>query len=342
MKGLRIGRLLLVICVAVGALIAGVQLLPKIAKGVGASVTYETTHSYTSEWGIVFETDSDTWTEEKLKDLSEELFANKISSEIRILDKVVLLKEGKGNTLGESDISWYEPFKKVKKDAVIYLYNADKCESVEDFAYLLSHEYGHVYTYYWFLDKGIHPASENTDWAKIRKQETSQIKWKNDKKETIEDYRWSAQELLADEYVMVFGSPNAKKHFGRAATTRLSSPWNNQKLLDFWGTFGEENIQLQRIEIPRVDSVQVNQESSAILDISFVWESDSKRTNGYLVYRPKGETKAKAYFAKELKKGKNTIHIQKPNDNEEWEFQIVVFDSINYQFTYTPFHPLTS
>ncbi|MBM7704000.1 S-layer homology domain-containing protein [Metabacillus iocasae] len=157
-----------------------------------------TIKSYSSEWG----------TTAKLKELEQELRQNKYGKEISLLKEVIIFPNapaGKG-VLGQYFAEYELNRKQLLPGRKIHLYNGNTNETVESLALTLSHEYGHHFTFYHLLNSERLLPDEwlKSDYAKVR--ELAQYP-----KANVGDgeYIWMLAELLAEDYVQLFGSEKA-------------------------------------------------------------------------------------------------------------------------------------
>lgn len=181
---------------------------------------------YDTKQGIVLKSDSKQWKEDKLKLLYEELISNTHGEEIKSLREVIVHAKKDKDAAGTHQL--YEKTYEFDFDfpaipnlseieingafGSINLYDGDNDKTIQSQAYVLSHEYGHHYTYhYMFVNDDV---SIDGDYAKARKL--------NDNKNVIvpsmseswdsylDQHHWYLQEIAADDYVQLMGSKTAK------------------------------------------------------------------------------------------------------------------------------------
>ncbi|MBO9129253.1 hypothetical protein [Bacillus sp. 165] len=147
---------------------------------------------YQSPEGIRFVSDSQTWTEEALEELYQELLRNEHGKELQTLREVRIKGAANNGINGE-----YNPL-----SHVITLYNGDERSTVESMRSVLSHEYGHHFAFY-YIPQHILPIQ--TKWKTLRHAEDalSLSFWNYS---TKGKYKWFTQEIFADDYVMLYGA----------------------------------------------------------------------------------------------------------------------------------------
>ncbi|MEX1378143.1 MAG: hypothetical protein AB1Z23_11815 [Eubacteriales bacterium] len=177
---------------------------------------------------IDFVSYSEQWDSTKLEELAHEFFLNVHGEEIAYVARIELI-DGKEDEYAGLHRNSYEKFSVPvavnqllpesltldisELSSVIELTGADQNTTVASMARTLSHEYGHHYTQYHFGFKGTNEDS-STKYASIRKDD------KNSGKITytvsnweyyIQNHMWDLQEIAAEDYVFLMGSPLAKQ-----------------------------------------------------------------------------------------------------------------------------------
>ena len=185
----------------------------------------EVLYSYQATGSLVFLSHSEEWNEEKLKNLYEELLKNKHGKEIETLHEVTVFPEEEETALAAHASDVVKQGLEIKFGALpsnfkidfmrdvslIYLYDGDANNTIESMAWSLSHEYGHLYTFYYFLKKDIYNFGK-TEYGKLRKYEEYDL---------ITDHLPDANydknhhrylfETAAEDYVQLMGSPTTRK-----------------------------------------------------------------------------------------------------------------------------------
>ncbi|NLL71190.1 MAG: S-layer homology domain-containing protein [Epulopiscium sp.] len=100
-----------------------------------------------------------------------------------------------------------------KKGRYIEIFNGNDYTNIAQFARILSHEYGHHFTYYYLITKeNKHFAQwKDTEYANIRNLKAyPKVTYYYNYGEDY-DHRWDICEIAAEDYVQLFGSPLAKR-----------------------------------------------------------------------------------------------------------------------------------
>lgn len=190
-----------------------------------------------TESGVTFESYSPKWnTAEKLKALEDELLRNKYGEEIKLLGKIIILPDylpNNKNVLGQYIASYQYTNTSVKllPDRKIYLFGGNDYTTPEAMAFVLSHEYGHHFTYYYLLNKeNKRPGTWLTsayakargfgDYSRVHDSVTG-------------EYEWAMSEILAEDYVQLFGSANAIKNSAQM-NVFLPTPFDKPESQSYW------------------------------------------------------------------------------------------------------------
>ena len=189
------------------------------------SFYYGYKHMYERE-GVLFFGTADFMDEERLSELADELFANKHGDEIKYLEKVVFYASYSDGSAGDHSSAYYayqlpvsfhhffpdeSEFVAAYKKSSINIYGAFENTAVEDLSYVISHEYGHHYTSYYFGLNGDKTDTE-TEYYSLRAAADENIQVEREYYEDyLEDHKWYLMEIAAEDYVYLMGSPNAKR-----------------------------------------------------------------------------------------------------------------------------------
>lgn len=196
---------------------------------------YELVAMYKSPTGLTIKSYSPKWnTVSQLKEVEKELLKNKHGDEISLLGQVIIFPDfpaGK-SVLGQY-FAEYEYSKKdvdLLSDRTIHLYGGNEFSTIDSIALTLSHEYGHHFTFYHlFEDEALLP--ENwlaSEYAKARNLSDYPKANTGDG-----DYEWMMSEILAEDYVQLFGSENAlKSHMQFNA--QLHTAFEDEDLQTYW------------------------------------------------------------------------------------------------------------
>jgi len=186
--------------------------------------------TYKTPEGINIVSYSASWNENGLILLYEELLKNKHGQEIETLQSIILYAEPSENILGmhtpRQTISIIEftfgalsnglHFSITRSVSVIEIYNANEHSTIESVSRTLSHEYGHLYTFYYFFtssEGGTSRSLVNTRYAELRKSEDYDLiplLWL-EKDEYMREYYRVLFEVAAEDYVQIMGSPTTRQ-----------------------------------------------------------------------------------------------------------------------------------
>ncbi|HOQ16858.1 MAG: S-layer homology domain-containing protein [Epulopiscium sp.] len=173
--------------------------------------------SYKGEKGVTIVSFSYNWaSQEKLKEVYDELLKNFHGEEIKYLTYIYIYPDSPEGVLA----CYYEDYDINSEGEYVYkpgryieIFNGDQYTDVSQFARVLAHEYGHHFTLYYLMTKENKHFNQwkETNYAKIRGLE----KYKEVGYFSVQDnrysYQWDVAEIAANDYVQLFGSPNAKK-----------------------------------------------------------------------------------------------------------------------------------
>ncbi len=185
---------------------------------------------YDTPLGFPIVSYSEVWTGDKLKDIFNELIANKHGKEIYSVTEVLLYPGESALDTNTGVAGTHVTEKKVfsvflnlpglvpdtltydidSTQSSIELYNMDKYDSVTQVARTISHEYGHHYTMYYFMPDD--ESARNSDYFLMRGID----KFDHDvffeiESDYYENHMWSVYELAAEDYVQLMGSPSSKQ-----------------------------------------------------------------------------------------------------------------------------------
>lgn len=195
---------------------------PLIARYKGASgVTIE---SYSPKWR----------TTAQLKALEAELLANKHGSELSLLGKIMIFPDYPAgeNVLGQY-FAEYQTGKTLSllPNRVIHLYGGNDFTTVAQMATTLAHEYGHHFTYYYLINK---EQLQPNDWLRSKYAAARELfRYPSVHVDGSGAYEWSLPEILAEDYVQLFGSPLAVKGHMQM-NVHIPTPFELSSLQEYW------------------------------------------------------------------------------------------------------------
>jgi hypothetical protein len=191
--------------------------------------------------GVTFESYSTKWsTTDKLKQLEEELLENKHGEELDLLGRVIIIPNtpaGK-NVLGQyfAEYRYTPTYVKLNPNRTIYLFDGDNQTTIESMAYTLSHEYGHHFMYYHLLNRenklpGTWKTSLYTEKRGIQQQYQANVH-----DTTFGEYKWALPEIMAEDYVQLFGSDTAIKQYAQM-NVDITTPFDVPSFQQYWGKY---------------------------------------------------------------------------------------------------------
>lgn len=181
-------------------------------------------YTYTAPEGFALRSNSEAWDQEKLALLYEELLQNRHGEEIFSLKEIVIHPKESPNALGDifSEEQMEEfriHFSAIPEDfsvtlwqnaQVINLYNGDVNTTVESMARTLSHEYGHLFTFYHIF--GEQSDLLGTRYATLRDAQGQDLITRNGTGlDYNQNYHRYLIEVAAEDYVQLMGSPASRQ-----------------------------------------------------------------------------------------------------------------------------------
>ncbi len=165
--------------------------------------------------GLTINSFSSEWDNAKLNELYAELLNNTHAYEFSFLGEINLYPDSRDNAAG----MYFEDFSRrgnvfiFGRSAYIELYKANSRNTVALMAPVLAHEYGHHYTIFNMLnyEKRHYTDWGNTEYAALRFWGDKRVSY--DSAAANYSYLWDITEIIADDYVQLLGSPNAKKSY---------------------------------------------------------------------------------------------------------------------------------
>lgn len=170
---------------------------------------------YEGDIGLSIISFSQNWsTREQLKEVYEELLKNRHGAEIRYLSNIYIYPDSPY----KFDSFYYSNYEKNNENEYVYensyieLFNADKLSDIQDIARMLSHEYGHHFSFYYLITNEQLTRDDfiNSKYADIRNLKSLQQVTYYNNKNKIYSHEWDIAEIIAEDYVQLFGSPLAR------------------------------------------------------------------------------------------------------------------------------------
>ncbi|WP_374719623.1 S-layer homology domain-containing protein [Parageobacillus toebii] len=191
---------------------------------------------YKGQSGVTIESYSPKWrTTAQLKALEVELLANKHGPELSLLGKIMIFPDYPAgeNVLGQYFAEYQQIGKKLSllPNRVIHLYGGNDFTTVAEMATTLAHEYGHHFTYYYLINKEQLPAE---DWLRSRYAAARELfRYPSVHADGNGAYEWSLAEILAEDYVQLFGSPLAVKGHMQM-NVHIPTPFELSGVQEYW------------------------------------------------------------------------------------------------------------
>ena len=161
--------------------------------------------SYSEKWGAP----------SKLREISGELLKNTYAQEIAYLKNIYIYPDSPDGVLG---YTYYDLRRDGRgnyiygNNAYIEIFDVEGYRDIADMAWVLSHEYGHHFTTYHLVNKEnkFFDQWRSTGYAKTRNIGAHpKINYQTDYEGGL--HMWDIMEIAAEDYVQLFGSPNARK-----------------------------------------------------------------------------------------------------------------------------------
>ena len=172
--------------------------------------------SYTAPEGFTVTSYASNWnTTSKLKEVAKELLANEHGEEIAYLKNIYIYPDSPDGILAYTHFDLTRNYLgnyQYQDNAYIEIFDGNHYMNMREMAWVLSHEYGHHFTIYHLINKEnkFFNKWQTTGYARARNIVTHQeIVYQAD---AIGDcYKWDIMEIAAEDYVQLFGSPNARR-----------------------------------------------------------------------------------------------------------------------------------
>jgi len=190
---------------------------------------------YETPEGFTMISHSKAWDQDMLELLYYELLRNEHGDEINMLYEVIVYpqQEHDRNALasfavGTTSLSFFIRFPALPPDFTVFfpreigrinLYGGDTNTTIDSMSSSLSHEYGHLYTFYYmfYTDENAHYLDEydslaGTEYARLREASRFDLITNAAPGETyMEDRHLYLFEIAAEDYVQLMGSPRTRQ-----------------------------------------------------------------------------------------------------------------------------------
>ena len=195
----------------------------------------EALYFYETPEGFTMISHSEAWDQDMLELLYFELLRNEHGEEINMLNEVIIYpySEEEGNmlasyTIGTTAVSFFIQFPALPPEFAVFfprevgkitLYGGDTNTTIDSMANSLSHEYGHLYTFYYMLytEDDENESEENdsldaTEYARLREALRFDLITNATPGSTyMEERHRYLFEIAAEDYVQLMGSPRTRQ-----------------------------------------------------------------------------------------------------------------------------------
>lgn len=200
-------------------LVAGVC---KVQAESGLSESYgEPLATYVGQNGIEIISYSKNWvTQDKLKSIYDELMNNAHGEEIKYFSEIYIYPDLPVNYPKGFTSFCHEKYIKTDDGKFVFqtgcyidIFNGNQYSDIAQLARIISHEYGHHFTFYYLMTKKNLSKEQwiNSEYAKIRQlNKYPRITYLGDASKSY-SHEWDIAEILAEDYVQIYGSSLVKK-----------------------------------------------------------------------------------------------------------------------------------
>ena len=168
------------------------------------------------------------WDERMLIELRDELLLNQRGDEINFLEEIIVFPDEQDNnvlasyTIGTDIDRFIIGFPALPSDfgvsfgrnfGIIHLYGGDVVTTIVGMAGSLSHEYGHLFTFYHMFNDALQAGGtlENTEFARLREAARHDLIVRSDRGEDYWEQRFRYLiEVAAEDFVQLMGSPTTR------------------------------------------------------------------------------------------------------------------------------------
>jgi len=212
--------------------------------------------------GFTMISHSAAWNTQMLIDLYEELMLNQHGAEIHFLHEVIVFADKDERALASytigSDLDRFTIlFSALPSDfgvnfgrsfGTIHLYGGDTVTTIEGMAGSLSHEYGHLFTFYHMFNDAIMAGESlaNTEFARLRDATMHNLIVRSDRGDDYWEQRFRYLiEIAAEDFVQLMGSPTTRQVVDFVdVRQRLNSAEIPETTLGARNAFPQENLMI--------------------------------------------------------------------------------------------------
>ena len=213
--------------------------------------------------GFTLLSHSSAWDEIMLRALHEELLLNQHGSEIHFLHEVIVFPDERENnvlasyTLSTDTTRFVMPFPAMPDNfginfgqgiGTIHLYGGDTVTTIAGMAASLSHEYGHLFTFYHMFNEALEDGSDlmDTEFARLRGASLHNLITRSDRGEDYWEQRFRYLiEVAAEDFVQLMGSPTTRQVIDFVdVRQRLNAAEVPVSILGARNAFPQENLMI--------------------------------------------------------------------------------------------------
>ena len=286
--------------------------------------------------------------------------------ELSYLGTVNLRPDQPAGQVGNCQLKWHRDRHgrlQMYKGRVINLYYAEKYTTVDEVAKSLSHEYGHLFTYYWLIKRENKlPDDPTSGWAAIRQLHDLPVRWRGS--QLPYSHFWEPAEIMADEYALLFAPAVAKADISQlqryVENTAVTPPDSVPGLREYWlnlaglGTSSTPPLlqpQLVSLQPQSLDSpwgpqpayaisfapASEDVEQQARLQYSLSWSTQAEPYGRYSVGMPiTQQGSADFIYGSHKTAGDTWLLVNMPAG--KGFFRVCVLDPLTGQYTHSPMY----
>jgi hypothetical protein len=218
---------------------------------------------YRAPEGFTLISYSSAWDETMLRALREELLLNQHGSEINFLHEVIVFPDEQERsvlasyTITTDTTRFVMPFPAMPSDfginfgqgiGIIHLYGGDTVTTIAGMAASLSHEYGHLFTFYHMFNEALAAGGDllNTEFARLREASLHNLITRSDRGDDYWEQRFRYLiEVAAEDFVQLMGSPTTRQVVDFVdVRQRLNSAEGPESTLGARNAFPQENLMI--------------------------------------------------------------------------------------------------
>ncbi|MCL2249607.1 MAG: hypothetical protein FWC13_10085 [Oscillospiraceae bacterium] len=218
---------------------------------------------YRAPEGFTLISHSSAWDETMLRALREELLLNQHGNEINFLHELIVFPDEQDRnvlasyTMTTDTTRFVMPFPAMPNDfgisfgqgiGIIHLYGGDTVTTIAGMAASLSHEYGHLFTFYHMFNEALAAGEDlrNTEFARLRGAYMHDLITRSDRGEDYWEQRFRYLiEVAAEDFVQLMGSPTTRQVVDFVdVRQRINTAEAPETMLGARNAFPQENLMI--------------------------------------------------------------------------------------------------